>query len=248
MSLLGRKSSGPVSDEARQAQLAERRQKAALRNARMAQTREARKACGAMKPPEASRGLYAALALLAIAVFSFVSKDVAQETKTVNHKSIVENIPYGPHPAGALLLGVLALVTIGTIYFRRRLVTVIAFMVTAAIGVDVPLPLADSDLRWLAFLVPAAYALWIYAFRLRKDQTAWMAEHPLPGNLGGASAGPARAGAPARGARKAAAGTARARAAKQEPVLGPNGRALPANTGRYTRPKTKPKAAQKPSA
>lgn len=249
MNLLGRKSSGSgQSPEAKQAQLVERQQKAALRNARMAQTREARKACGALKSPEPLRGVYAGLVLLAIAVFSYLSKDVAQETVTVHHKSVIKSVPYPPHPSEALLLAVLALVTIGSIYFKRRLATVIAFMVTAAVGVDVPLPLADADLRWVAFLVPAGYALWIYAFRMRKDQTAWLAKHPLPGDAssrGSAARGAAGSrggqGTGPRGGQKASAGAARARRAKDEPVISATGRPLPASTGRYTRPKGKPR-------
>jgi len=46
------------------------------------------------------------------------------------------------------------------VYFRKRLVTVIGFMLCAAIGVDAPLPTNATNLRWVTFIVPAGYALW----------------------------------------------------------------------------------------
>lgn len=220
---------------------AARQQRSAQRATQMARTREARKGAGNMKPPEPLRAVLVGAVMLGIAVFSYVSKDVVQKTETVKHKSVLVNVP-SVHPGIAIVLAVLVVATLASVYFRKRLVTVIGFMLSAAIGVDAPLPSNAINLRWVTFILPAGYALWVWAFRMRKDQNAWLAEHPLSTGQGARVTTAAGSRAQRAGAANAA---ARSRKAKDEPVVGPNGKVLPPNSGRYTRPQITARAAQR---
>lgn len=229
----------------KQQQQAARQQRAAQRSAQMGRTREARKATSALRPPEQQRALYVALVLLAIAVFSYLSKDVVPEDVTVKHKTVVKNVVQH-HPEAAVLLGILVLLALGTLYFRKRVVTATAFILTAAIGVGVPLPANAGDIKWVAFIVPGGYAMWVLIIRMRKDQTEWMAQHAPAATPGArSSSGTTRARSQPKTTSTSTAG--RARKVKDQPVVGPNGKTLPPNSGRYTRPRGKARAAQRRS-
>ena len=243
MSLLRKR--GSASDGAAPAQdpaqaRAARQQRSAQRSAQMARTREARKAAGGMRAPEALRAVLVGVVMVGIAIFSYISKDVVQQTKTVHKKSVLVNVPT-THPGIAIVLAILVLGTLATVYFRKRLVTVIGFMLCAAIGVDAPLPTNATNLRWVTFIVPAGYALWVWAFRMRKDQNEWLAQHPLAGGPSPRSTATTRPGQKA----GAASAAARSRKPKDEPVVGLNGKVLPPSSGRYTRPQAKARAAQR---
>jgi hypothetical protein len=194
--------------------------------------RQARQATSAMEPPEPSRAVYVSAYLMAVGILSYLSTDIGQVYEKVNGKTktVTENIA---HPATALILIVLALAAAGTIYWRKRYVTGIAFMLTAAIGMGVPFPNGLKDMAYLTFIVPAGYVLWMLIFRMNKQQKAWLAEHSS-----------ANRGAPARSsgrpqAERKQATTARSRRGGEEPVVTANGRALPPNNGRYTQPRPK---------
>jgi hypothetical protein len=236
-----RKDKDTGAGESTQAQRAARQQKAAERTTRMAHVRKARTAVSAMRPPEAVRGIFVGVALLGIAAVSWFSRDVVQSYKTVHGKSKLEDVYY-VHPGAAVLFAGLVLLAVGTVYFRKRIVTVIAFMVAAAIGIDVPLPSSATDLRWVAFAVPAGYSVWVWYFRMQKDQKAWIAANPMPG--GSPAAAPASRSRQAQrgGASKS---TASPRKSRDVPAVGLNGRALPTNTGRYTQPRAKSRAGQR---
>lgn len=218
-----------------------RREKAANRSAVMARTREARKAAGAMKAPEPRWAIYCAVALLALAAYSFFSPDISAQDKTVKHKTVLVDVPVS-HPGVAIVVAVLVLGTLVTLYWRRRIVTVVAFMITAAIGVDIPLPKNAQDVKWLAFLIPAGFALWVWGFRMRKDQSDWLAANGATRTTtttARTTSGRASTGASAAKGQRAASSAKRGKSPKQEPAVGLNGRALPASTGRYTRPQAK---------
>jgi len=218
----------------------EKQQKAAQRATRMDVIRQARKATSAMQDPEPVRGLMVAAFLVAVGVVSYLSKDVQAVSEKTHGKTHIVNTTV-THPQAAILLVVVALAAAATIYWRRRYVTAVAFMIAAALGIAAPLPSGLSDLMWLTFLVPAGYVLWMLMFRMNKEQKAWIAAH-APAKE--AKAATAATGSGKQSQRtKQSAQTARARKAKTEPV-NPNGRALPPNSGRYTRPQNRPRASQ----
>jgi hypothetical protein len=194
-----------------------------------------------MEAPEPVRGIYVSAYLVVVGVFSYLSTDVGQAYVKVHGKTttVNENIT---HPATALILVVLALAAGGTIYWRRRYVTGIAFMLTAAIGMGVPFPNGLKDLAYLTFVGPALYVLWMLMFRMNKQQKAWLASHSSAATRSGPSRSSGRSQAP-----RQQASSARSRRAKDEPVVTASGRALPPNSGRYTQPRAKPRAgARKP--
>ena len=189
-----------------------------------------------MRKPEPAYGLYTSAFLVLVGVVSYLSTDLAKQQRKVGHKYVTYNVTVH-HPEEALILIVLAVAAAVTIYWRRRLVTGIAFMLAAAIGVGTPLPKGFSDGMWLAFLVPAAYVLWMLIFRMNKEQKAWLDEHrPARASAGaGAARTASRKGVAAKGAR------ARPGRAKPEPKTA-SGRPLPAANARYTPPAQKTRA------
>jgi hypothetical protein len=224
---LFRRSSSQLNDE-------ERKRRSQERATRMELVREARVATKEMKPPEPSRGLYVSAFLVLLGVVSYLGTDVQRAQKKLNGKVVTYDVVVH-HPAEAVILIFLALVAAGTIYWKRRLVTGIAFMLTAAIGVGTPLPKSISDATWLAFLVPAAYVLWMLIFRMNKEQKSWLdARRP-------ATAGAGATARPTGG--KAKANGSRSRDSKAQTTA--SGRPLPAPSRRYTPPLQKAKAGQK---
>lgn len=211
----------------------ERKRKAEERAARMELIRQSRVATKEMKPPEGSRGLYVSAFLVLVGLISYLSTDVANEQvknsagKYVSHSVLVQ------HPAQSLILMVLAVLAAGTIYWKRRLVTGIAFMLAAAIGVGTPLPKGLSGLSWLTFLVPAGYVLWMLIFRMNKEQKSWLEAHrPAGASTGAPAKGPGRKGARGGGSRPGD---------KRETTA--SGRQLPPPNRRYTPPRQKSRAA-----
>ena len=228
----------------------ERQQKSGQRATRMDLIRQARKASAGMEDPEPVRGLMVAGFLAAVGLFSFFSKDVQQVSHKLNGKTTVVNQLVPPHPPTAMLLVVVALASAGTIYWRRRYVTSIAFMISAAVGIGTPFPKGLSDLMWLTFLVPAGYVLWVLMFRMNKQQKAWLAAHGASSQGGGGGGGGSSGSSSKRQAQRSqqASTSSRSRKAKPEtPTSNATGRALPENSGRYTRPKSKPPAGQRRS-
>jgi hypothetical protein len=227
MSLLSRRSA-PESAQ-------ERQQKAEQRASRMDLVKQARTATKEMRPPEPVRGLYVSAFLVAIALLSYLSTDTAQEQvkhgkKTVSHSVLVH------HPAQAVILILLAVAAGASIYWKRRLVTGIAFMLAAAIGVGTPLPKDLSDVTWLAFLVPAAYVLWMLIFRMNKEQKAWLDERRPAAASAGSGAGRAS------GRKPAGAKANGSRSGKAKVATTANGRPVPPASGRYTPPRQRSKA------
>jgi hypothetical protein len=209
--------------------------KSAQRARRMDLVRQARQATSPMEPPEPSRAIYVSAFLLAVGVLSYLSTDISQVYQKVGGKTktVTENVT---HPATAVVLIVLALATAGTVYWRKRYVTGIAFMLTAAIGMGVPFPNGLKDLAYLTFIVPAGFVLWMLIFRMNKQQKAWIASHSSASRSSSARSSGRSSG---RQEERKAATTSRSRRAGAEPVVTANGRALPANSGRYTQPRQK---------
>jgi hypothetical protein len=218
----------------------EKQQKAAQRASRMDLVRQARKASSAMQDPEPVRGLMVAAFLVAVGLLSYFSQDVEQVSQKVHGKTQVVSQPI-THPATAVLLVVVALACAATIYWRRRYVTGIAFMVAAAIGIGAPLPKSLSDLMWLTFLVPAGYVLWLLMFRMNKEQKAWLAAHGASNQSSASTSSGGTGRQKSSQKRQPAAASSRSRN-KGQVAVNASGRALPESSGRYTRPKSKPKA------
>jgi hypothetical protein len=223
VNLFGRRYS-PESEE-------ERKRRSEERSARMELVRQARLATKEMKPPEPARGLYVSAFLVLVGVVSYLGTDVERAQKKLHGKLVTYDVVVH-HPAEAVILIFFALVAASTIYWRRRLVTGIAFMLTAAIGVGTPLPKSLSDLTWLAFLVPAAYVLWMLIFRMNKEQKSWLEAH----RPAAARSGPA--GRPGSG--KAKNSGSRGRGSTAQTTA--SGRPLPAPNRRYTPPRQKAQA------
>jgi hypothetical protein len=218
----------------------DKQKKATERSTRMDVIRQARKATSAMQDPEPVRGLMVAAFLVAVGVVSYLSKDVQAVSEKVHGKTHVVNTTV-THPQAAILLVVIALAAAGTIHWRRRYVTAVAFMIAAALGIAAPLPSGLSDLMWLTFLVPAGYVLWMLMFRMNKEQKAWIAAHAPAKETKAATATAGSGKQSQRG--KQSASTSRSQKTKSDAV-NPNGRALPPNSGRYTRPQNRPRAGQ----
>ena len=225
----------------------ERQQKSGQRATRMDLIRQARKASAGMEDPEPVRGLMVAGFLVAVGLLSYLSKDEQPVSEKLHGKTHVVN-EVVTHPETAILLIVVALAAAGTIYWRRRYVTSIAFMISAAVGIGTPFPKGLSDLMWLTFLVPAGYVLWVLMFRMNRQQKAWLAAHGASsqGGGGGGSSGSSSKRQAQRSQQASTSG--RSRKGKPEtPTSSTTGRALPENSGRYTRPKSKPPAGQRRS-
>ncbi len=226
----------------------ERQQKAAQRSSRMDLIRQARKASSSMQDPEPVRGLLVSGFLVAVGLLSYFSTDVENVSEKIHGKSEVvsQNIT---HPATAVLLIVVALACAGTIYWRKRYVTGIAFMIAAAVGIGAPLPKNLSDLMWVTFLVPAGYVLWLLMFRMNKEQKAWLAAHGASNQSGGSSSSPSGTTSRSKSSsQRAQQATSSSRSRKKESArVSATGRPLPENSGRYTRPQSKPKASQRRS-
>ena len=208
--------------------------------------RQARKASSSMQDPEPVRGLMVAGFLVLVGLVSYFSTDSEQVSHKVHGKTEVVSQAV-THPATAVLLVVIALAAAGTIYWRKRYVTGIAFMIAAAVGIGAPLPKSLSDGMWLTFLVPAGYVLWLLMFRMNKEQKAWLAAHGASNQSASStssSAGSARQKSSQRG--QAASANSRSRK-KDQVAVSSSGRPLPENSGRYTRPQSKPKAGQRRS-
>lgn len=227
MNLLGRGQSSPTTE-------AQRRQKSQDRAARSDLIRQARSAAKEMKRPEPLYGIYTSAFLLLVGLVSFLSKDVASQEQKVHGKYKTFNVTVLPyHSQEAVILMVLAVAAAITIYWRRRLVTGIAFMLAAAIGVGTPLPNGYADGKWLGFLVPAGYVLWMLIFRMNKEQKSWLQERRPAGATSGG--GPARSsGGQARGTKAASSRSGRG---KDQPATTPSGRPLPTQSARYTPPR-----------
>ncbi len=224
----------------------EKQQKAAQKASRMDLIRQARKASSSMQDPEPVRGLMVAGFLVLVGLVSYFSTDSEQVSQKVRGKTEVVSQAV-THPATAVLLVVIALAAAGTIYWRKRYVTGIAFMIAAAVGIGAPLPKSLSDGMWLTFLVPAGYVLWLLMFRMNKEQKAWLAAHGASNQSASStssSAGSARQKSSQRG--QAASTNSRSRK-KDQAAVSSSGRPLPENSGRYTRPQSKPKAGQRRS-
>ena len=234
---------GAAGAEATQDQ-SERQQKATKRASRMDLIRQARKASSGMQDPEPVRGLMVAGFLVLVGLVSYFSTDSQQVSQKVHGKTQVVSQTI-THPATAILLVVIALAAAGTIYWRKRYVTGIAFMVAAAVGIGAPLPKTLSDGMWLTFLVPAGYVLWLLMFRMNKEQKAWLAAHGAANQSRGSTSTTSSSGKKSSSSRgQAATSTSRSRK-KDEVAVSASGRPLPENSGRYTRPQSKPKAGQR---
>ena len=227
MSLFRRGQSSPTTE-------AERRQKSEERAARSEVIRQARSAVKAMTRPEPQYGLYTSALLVILGLVSFLSKDVAQQYEKVHGKVKAVNVVVAPyHSQEAAILIVLAVAAAVTIYWRRRLVTGIAFMLAAAIGVGTPFPNGYSDLKWLAFLVPAAYVFWMLIFRMNKEQKAWLSRNSPAASASGA-ASTRNSGRRSGGTKPAASRSGRG---KTQPATTASGRPLPTQSARYTPPR-----------
>jgi hypothetical protein len=225
----------------------ERQQKAAQRSSRMDLIRQARKASSSMQDPEPVRGLLVAGFLVLIGLVSYFSTDVEQVSEKIHGKSVVrpETVL---HPATAVLLVVVALACAATIYWRKRYVTGIAFMIAAAVGIGAPLPKDLSDLMWVTFLVPAGYVLWLLMFRMNKEQKAWLAAHGASNQSGGSSSSSGSSSRSKSSSQRTQQASSTSRSRKKEGArVSATGRPLPENSGRYTRPQSKPKASQRHS-
>jgi hypothetical protein len=225
----------------------EKQQKAAQKASRMGLIREARKASSSMQDPEPVRGLMVAGFLVLVGLASYFSTDSEQVSQKVHGKTEVVSQTI-THPATAILLIVIALACAGTIYWRKRYVTGIAFMIAAAVGIGAPLPKSLSDAMWLTFLVPAGYVLWLLMFRMNKEQKAWLAAHGASNQSGSSSSSSAGSGRQKSSSQRGAAASSNSRSRKKDQVaVSASGRPLPENSGRYTRPQSKAKAGQRRS-
>ena len=205
----------------------ERQQKASKRASRMDLIRQARKASSGMQDPEPVRGLMVAGFLVLVGLVSYFSTDSEQVSQKVHGKTQVVSQTI-THPATAILLVVVALAAAGTIYWRKRYVTGIAFMVAAAVGIGAPLPKSLSDGMWLTFLVPAGYVLWLLMFRMNKEQKAWLAAHGAANQSSGSASSTSSGRKKSSSSRgQAAASTSRSRK-KDEVAVSASGRPLPA--------------------
>lgn len=221
-------------------QQAEREQQRELKSVRLARVQKARSATRVMQSPEPRWGIYVSVLLVAISMYSFFSADVYAKTSTVKGKTHVTYLPT-THPPQALLLLIFAVGAATTIYWRRRLVTGIAFMLAAAVGLDILAPQAASGLQYVAFGAPAVYVLWMLIFRMNKEQKELLAEMtPATRGASGAARNSSR-----RAAATPASDSSRGRRGSRAPATTATGRALPPSSGRYTPPRAKSRAAQR---
>ena len=210
----------------------------------MQEVREARKAVGGMEPPEPRYGLYVVAVLIGAALISLFSTDVEDVAKKVHGKTVTVT-QVVPHSQVVVVVSGVLLLALGsaaTIYWRRRMVTMMAFMLTAIFAISLPLPQSMTDLRWLIYLVPLGYAAWVF-FRQNKAQKALLARRTTStsSTAGASGNGASRQGGQA--SRQAAPRSRKKDAGKQ--AVGATGRALPADNRRYTRPQAKARAGQR---
>ena len=217
----------------------EREKKKELRAVRLERVNKARSATRGMQPPEPVRGLLVALALAGAAVYSYLSTDVQTASRIVKGKTVSYDATVPPHPAAAIILFVLAVAAGVTIYWRRRLVTGVAFMLCAALGLGTPYPEAAADLQYAVFGLPAVFVLWMLIFRMNKEQKELLAKL-TPSGGGGAGRNTSK-----RAAGQASAAPSRRGAKVQTTTVA--GRPVPPSSGRYTPPRAKPRAAQRKS-
>ena len=225
---------------------AERKQKAEAKAARLAHVREANAATSPMVSPEPQRGLYVAAAMVALTLYSYLSLDVEYGTKTVKGKTV--SVTHAiTHPAQAILLFIFVLVAAGSIYWRKRTYTAIAFFVVAAIGFGTPLPKSSADVQYVAFLLPAGYSLSIWAFRMNKDKKDWLAKHYPARRRSGSGPQHQPPVDQERPDKRPTTGTSSGRSRRGSPVqtTSVTGRPLPTGSGRYTPPRPKSRAAQR---
>lgn len=239
MSAFGsRRSATPQSDS-------ERQRKAELRSERLERARQARAATKTMEPPEPVRGIFVAAFLVLVGVVSYVGHDVADIGHVVKGKTVEVLGPVPPHPETALVLIALAIGAAVTIYWKKRLVTGIVFMLAAATGLGAPLPRSIDDGTWAAFLVPAAYVLWMLIFRMNKQQKEWISANVPGGGTAATRAGAGRNASRRSGrAGQAAASTARSKRSTPSATASATARSSVAS-GRYTPPRAKPRAGQR---
>ena len=218
-------------------------QRGADRATRMQSIREARKATSKMEAPEPKFGLYVAAFMVAVALISLFSTDAEQLTKKVGKttQTYWHVLPQSQVTPVAIATIALVIASASTIYWRKRLVTMFAFMITAALSISLPLPQSMADLRWGLYLVPLGYAMWMF-WRQNKAQKAVLAKTAGVSAPGGAST----RGASRRG-QKAASDPppVRSRRKDQATSSSTGGRSLPPSSGRYTRPQAKPRAGQR---
>jgi len=218
----------------------ERKQKAEQRAKRMALARQARQASSTMRAPEPLYGIYVSVFMVGVGLVSYLSTDWGEIEKKVNGKvTYVHGLVQ--HPAQAVPLIALTLVAGASIYWRKRWVTGILFLMTAMIGLSTPLPKSLQDVTWAGFLVPAGYTMWIMILRLNKDQKDWIAKN-----------GPARSDHGSPGNRKAQQSSTRNQVSRSRshragtgPATGSAARPASTSSGRYTPPRAKSKGAQR---
>jgi len=223
-----------------------KQQRAAARATRMQSVRQARKASSQMEPPEPRYGLYVAAFMVAVAVISLVSTDSEQVAKKVGKTTTTawKVVPHDQVVPAAIAVLVLVLASAFTIYWRKRLVTMMAFMLTAALSISLPLPQSLADLRWGLYLVPLGYAMWVF-WRQNKAQKTLLAAsnagRQAPTSSTASSNGTSRHAQPSR----ASAPAPRTKRKNEADVFAPTGRPLPPSSGRYTRPQARPRAGQR---
>ncbi|MGC8627256.1 MAG: hypothetical protein ACP5VR_06800 [Acidimicrobiales bacterium] len=223
-----------------------KQERAAARAARMQSVRQARKATSQMEPPEPRYGLYVAAFMVAVAVISLVSTDSEEVTKKVGKTTttVWQVVPHYQVVPAAIAVLVLVSASAVTIYWRRRLVTMMAFMLTAALSISLPLPKSLADLRWGLYLVPLGYAMWVF-WRQNKAQKTLLATanagRQAPAQSATSSSGNSRRPQ----ASRANAPTSRTKRKNEAQVFAPTGRPLPPSSGRYTRPQARPRTGQR---
>ncbi len=234
----------PVDPSTKGTKASSRADRAAARSDRAHLVRQARKATSKMEPPEPRYGIYVALFMAAVALVSLFSTDAEQVSQKVGKatRTVWEVVPHDQVvPAASAVLALVAASAL-TIYWRKRMVTMVAFMITAALSISLPLPQSMADLRWGLYLVPLGYAMWVF-WRQNKAQKALLATSAREARDEGATAGsgPRRSQA----AHQATARAGRSRRKDQDAPISVTGRPLPPSSGRYTRPQPRRRAGQR---
>lgn len=255
----GQSAATPQASSANSAKEIERKQKELIRKQKSADRasyqelrREAAKATSALEDPEPRRALYVAAVMVGLAVFSYFGNDVYPKAVTVHGKSTTHWAAI-THPETAIIVFVVTMVAAGSIYWKRRYVTAIAFFVAGVLGIDTPFPAGLTDLEYLIFAAGAGYFIWVIMFRMNKQKKQWISDHqpkasrsPASTSSGGGSSRQSQRKRP--GGNQAAAQAARSRKAKAEaPVVTATGRALPSSNSRYTRPQSKSRSSRRSS-
>jgi hypothetical protein len=229
-----------------------RKQKSADRASYQELRREAAKATSALEDPEPRRAIYVAAVMVGLAVFSYFGNDVYPKAVTVHGKSTTHWAAI-THPETAIIVFVVTMVAAGSIYWKRRYVTAIAFFVAGVLGIDTPFPTGLTDLEYLIFAIGAGYFIWVIMFRMNKQKKQWISDHQPKASRSASSTSAGTAGGRQSqrkrpGGNQAAAQAARSRKAKAEaPVVTATGRALPSSNSRYTRPQSKSRSSRRSS-